>query len=263
MRSLVLVALLAGCTVGEVDDPDGDDGDGAEDFAPLVVAGVHRVPDISYDGVHLLDLYVPDAPGTRPLVLWIHGGGFAKNSRRDPHIVRLAQQAAKAGFIGASIDYTLANPDLDAAHPFPYPWNAVTAARGDAIAALHFLRAHASDYGIDGNRVAVAGASAGSMTALEVAYGGTRDPGIRAVVDLWGAMEQQKLLQAGDAPLLILHGTADLLWMPYPQAIRLRDSAHAAGVPCKFIPLAGKNHGPWEGLDSYIDDITPFLRQYL
>ena len=65
------------------------------------------------------------------------------------------------------------------------------------------------------------------------------------------------------APLLILHGTADQLWMPFAHAVALRDSAHDVGVPCEFFPLAGKNHGPWEGLDAYLADMTPFLRRYL
>ena len=65
------------------------------------------------------------------------------------------------------------------------------------------------------------------------------------------------------APLVIFHGTADQLWMPYAQALRLRDSARAAGVPCDFNPLPGKNHGPWDGLDAYLDEIRPFLRAHL
>jgi dipeptidyl aminopeptidase/acylaminoacyl peptidase len=76
-------------------------------------------------------------------------------------------------------------------------------------------------------------------------------------------MEQKQLLQTGDAPLLILHGTADHQWMPYAQAIRLRDSARTHGVPVTFVPLPGKNHGPWDDLSDYLDDITPFLRQHL
>ncbi|MEO8554871.1 MAG: hypothetical protein ABI678_33060, partial [Kofleriaceae bacterium] len=168
--------------------------------------------------------------------------------------------------VSVSIDYTLANTHLDPQHPYPYPWNAVSAARGDAMAALRFLRAHASEYGIDPQRVAVGGAAARAMTALEVAYGSTpadRDPGILAVVDLWGAIESQTLLQRGDAPLLIFHGTADHLWMPYQHALDLRDSAHAMDVPCKLVPLQGRGHGPWDGLDAYLGDIRPFLRNHL
>ena len=275
MRSLVSVLVLvvsfaAACTVGAVDPAD-DGEDGALEAEALAVPGLSVTRNVHYagaDSVHVLDVYTPVAGPTqnRPLVIWIHGGAFARDNRRDRHIVRLAQHTAKLGFVSVSIDYTLANAELDSSHPFPYPWDAIVAARADAILALRFLRAHASEYGIDPHRVAIGGASAGAMTALEVAYGSTpanRDDGIVAVVDLWGAMQTQTLLQHGDAPLLILHGTADQLWMPFAQAIRLRDSARAAGVPYVFLPLAGKNHGPWEDLDKYLDDITPFLRRYL
>jgi acetyl esterase/lipase len=278
MRHAVVLALLAACVVGDgSDDPDGGEyGEDAppapDDFDAHAARDLHETYDVDYtgqgDATHRLDVYAPLAPATapRPVVIWIHGGGFAKNNRRDGHIVRLARETARLGFVAVSIDYTLANPDLDPRHPFPYPWSAVTAARSDALAALRYLRAHAAELAIDPQRVAVGGASAGAMTALEVAYlapPAERDPGIRAVVDLWGAMEQQTLLQPGDAPLLVIHGTADDLWMPYPQAVRLRDSARAANVPCRFIPLPGKNHGPWGGLDAYLDDIRPFLRANL
>ena len=221
------------------------------------------------DAVHVLDVYEPTTgpAKNRPVVLWIHGGGFAKGSRNDPHIVHLARATTSIGFVSVSIDYTLANEHLDPNHPFPYPDYAIAAARDDARTALRFLRAHANEYGIDPKRVAVGGASAGAITALTVAYGSTpanRDEGIRAVVDLWGAFESPTLLQPGDAPLLIMHGTDDHLWMPFEQAVRLRDSAHAEGVPCVFRPLAGKNHGPWEDVDAYLqDDILPFLRHHV
>lgn len=257
VAQICALALTCGCAEQTIDD----------DTAASEAAVSSRAPiTISY-GAHELDLYPPatSTAGARPLVVWIHGGAFAKNSRRDPHLVRLARHTASLGYVSVSIDYTLANAGLDEEHPFPYPAAAVAAARDDARAALRFLRAHAGELGIDPDAVAIGGASAGAITALTVAYGSTpekRDPGIRAVVDLWGALPGSGL-EPGDAPLLVLHGTADQRWMPFAQAERLRDSARAAGVPCTFIPLRGKNHGPWEDLDDYLERITPFLRRYL
>ncbi len=267
----MLLGTSAACAADA--PPEGEDEAAAEaalsSARGLAVTVTH---DVSYgatkDGVHVLDVYEPatgPAEG-RPLVVWIHGGAFAYGTRRDPNLVRLARHTASLGFVSVSIDYTLANGGFDEAHPFPYPGASIAKARDDARAAIRFLRTHAGEYGIDPNNIAVGGASAGAITALTVAYGAApanRDPGIRAVVDLWGALESATLLQRGDAPLLILHGTADQHWMPFAQAERLEHSARTAGVPCTFLPLAGKNHGPWEDLDKYLADITPFLRRNL
>ena len=266
-RSLVVqclaLFLLAGCASAE-DDAEDNAKETADDEAAL--AGATPPETIAYaspaDGARVLDLYRPSAPATarQPLVVWIHGGAFAYGTRRDPHLVRLAQHSAALGFVSVSIDYTLTNAGFDEAHPFPYPGSAVRAASTDARAAIAFLRAHAPSFGIDPDRIAIGGASAGSITALDVAYGGTRDPGIRAVVDLWGALEGHTIAP-GAAPLLVIHGTADQHWMPFAQAERLRDGARAANVPCTFLPLPGKNHGPWDGLDDYLAAIGPFLKR--
>lgn len=218
---------------------------------------------LSY-GPSVLDLYQPAnrTDAKRPLMVWIHGGAFAYGTRRDPHLVRLAQHTASLGYVSVSIDYTLTNAGFDEEKPFPYPARSIRAANNDARAAILYLRTHADDLGIDANRIAIGGASAGAITAIAVAYG-ERDASIRAVVDLWGAMESPTKIAPGDPPLLILHGTADQHWMPFAQAEHLRDRARAAGVPCTFVPLPGKNHGPWDELEDYLKQITPFLRRNL
>jgi acetyl esterase/lipase len=83
-----------------------------------------------------------------PGIVFIHGGGFIIGSVETEHIGAVLV-AADAGAVVVSVDYRLA-PE----HPFP-------AAVHDCYAALSWLHAEAAALGVDPDRVAVMGASAG------------------------------------------------------------------------------------------------------
>ena len=104
-----------------------------------------------------MDILAPSGSsgqGKRPLFVWICGGGFA-TMERSAHIPWLTY-FAKRGYIAASVEYRLSN----SAH-FP-------AQIEDVKKAIRFLRAHADEYGIDPDRVAVGGESAGGNLASMV-----------------------------------------------------------------------------------------------
>lgn len=104
-----------------------------------------------------LDLYLPrEAKGTPPLVVWIHGGGWRKGTKDACRMVFLVQQ----GFAVASVEYRLAPEGV-----FPDPLH-------DCKAAIRFLRANAARYGIDPDRIGVAGGSAGGHLAALVGLTG-------------------------------------------------------------------------------------------
>jgi acetyl esterase/lipase len=89
-----------------------------------------------------------------PAVLWIHGGGW---ERGDKSGNSGAQFLANGGFVSASLSYRLSGDS-----PFP-------AAIEDCKCAIRFLRANATKYGIDPDRIGVAGSSAGGHLAELVA----------------------------------------------------------------------------------------------
>lgn len=101
-----------------------------------------------------MDVYRPKHVwGQLPAVVCIHGGGWAKGNRKSHE--RVAQALAARGYVAATISYRLSGEA-----PFP-------AAIHDCKAAVRFLRAHASDYGIDPERIGAIGLSAGGhLTAL-------------------------------------------------------------------------------------------------
>lgn len=150
--------------------------------------GVER--DITYceaDGVPLkADIYfAQSSPGGSPLLIFIHGGGWTSGSRSGGMGFEGLPPLTAAGYTLASIDYRLA------------PQYKMPDMIRDVKCAVRSFRAHAAEYGIDPERIAVLGASAGGQLAAMI---GTADASagfdtgeysryssrVRAVVDMAG-----------------------------------------------------------------------------
>jgi acetyl esterase len=103
-------------------------------------------------------VYTPVAAGAEPLpvLVYFHGGGFVIGNL-DTHDGICREFANEGGMRVISVDYRLA-PE----HKFP-------AALDDAFAAVQWIETNASDLGVDANRIAVGGDSAGGALAAEVA----------------------------------------------------------------------------------------------
>ncbi|KIZ15821.1 alpha/beta hydrolase [Streptomyces natalensis] len=119
------------------------------------------------DGEILATLHTPaGCPDPSPLLVFFHGGGWVFGSRaEDAPLTRFL--AHHAGVRVLAVDYRLA-PE----HPFPAPFN-------DALAAFDHAHAHAAELGVDPQRIAVGGDSAGGNLAAALSQAVTERQGPR------------------------------------------------------------------------------------
>jgi acetyl esterase/lipase len=215
-----------------------------------------------------LQLYRPElSDDPAPIVLVVHGGSWRSGTRLE--MPELSRYLAARGYAVASIDYGLA-PGTK----FPGPVE-------DIRAALAFLRAHAKEWALDPDRVALLGRSAGSQIVLAAAAADKKLPGVRGVVDFYGPNDMRlawtipgsrwiidsrgllrqylggppaefpklydeatSLYRAGKdfPPTLMIHGGRDELVWPEHE-LRLSARLSAVGVPHAFLDLPWATHG--------------------
>ena len=107
---------------------------------------------------HRLDLYGAPNGAPKPVLLFVHGGGFVQGDKGGatgggehwPN-ANVGRMAAELGMVGAVMNYRLA-PE------FGWP-----AGAQDVGAAVAWLRSHVAEYGGDPARIVVMGTSAGAV----------------------------------------------------------------------------------------------------
>ena len=181
-----------------------------------------------------LDVYIPrgEWKNNRPAVLFIHGGGFKGGDKAEYRSASVCADLARAGYVAVSCNYILSTKE----NPGAWPQNIA-----DCREAVRWMRKNATDLGIDPQRIAVAGGSAGGYLALMVGLADEKpelggDPKavisskVSAVIDMYGVTGSGKyakdmLVNFGadtdkvfsplsyvttrSIPVLILHGNAD------------------------------------------------------
>lgn len=130
-------------------------------LAKHVPTGVSTLADIAYgaDPIEKLDVHLPTAlqgsGQAKPAIVWIHGGGFISGSKNQ--IANYMKIVASSGYPVIGVDYTLAP---SASHPKPTQ---------QVNTALAFIKANAGKFNIDPDRIFLAGDSAGSHIAAQLA----------------------------------------------------------------------------------------------
>jgi acetyl esterase/lipase len=183
---------------------------------------------------YLFDLYRPagDNDRHRPLIIWMHGGGFEFGSKSAKGIRLWCSTFARRGYVCAGINYRLTN-NFTIFH-FDELLQASYYAVQDAKTAIDFFRQHASEYGIDPNKIILAGNSAGGMMALQAAYSDNSELSklakldtdrtalnkphdrakVAAIISFWGGIYDLDWLKNAKVPIVSVLGSNDHIMPP-------------------------------------------------
>jgi len=137
-------------------------------------AAVAVLRDQSYgpDPRNRLDVF-PASGTARPVVLFVHGGGFVGGDKTRPGAFfydNVGQWAARSGFVGVTMTYRLAPQ-----HPWP-------AGQEDVARAVGWVRANIAAHGGDPDRIILMGHSAGGAHVADYLAAQAAAPGVAAAV---------------------------------------------------------------------------------
>lgn len=187
-------------------------------LATVMVPGLPGQPavrTVQFDG----------APGRKghAAIVWMHGGGYVAGAASIPVPLREAAQAH--GWLVVSVDYRLA------------PEARIAASLADNYAALRWVHDQAATLGVDRDRIAVGGASAGGGHAAMLALA-ARDRGavpVRYQVLIYPMLDDRTGSSRPARP-----GTGVFVWTPtsnrFGWSSLLGVPAGSAAVPAKTVP---------------------------
>lgn len=238
----------------------------------------------------LFDFYSPsgDTISKRPLLIYIHGGGFNTGTRELLSVRLLCREMAKKGYAVANIDYRL-DPNFDI-YNSNTDRRAMTDAMHDAKQAIRFFKANATQYKIDTTKVFIGGESAGAATAMMAGYldkqseltlypkANPNNPignkgnlshsnKVAGTLCLCGLLLDTNSMETkNDPPLLWSHSDKDN-FVPISLAFNIVLRAHNINLPYQTRVFKGGTHCPWyyqsnnwrSYLDTTITDIATFL----
>jgi acetyl esterase/lipase len=234
-----------------------------------------------------VDVFAAQGDSTRAAVILLHGGGWARGDRTMTH--PYAQELARAGFVAIAAEYRLLGEA---------PWPAQIQDVKDVI---RWTRANAASLGVDADKIAAEGFSAGGHLALLAAgtpntalFGDEAgDDSLAAVVsffapvdlssaafphrppplaalfgetgndDLAGAASPIRYVGAAFPPTFLLNGLTDP-FMPVSQTLQMFDALAAASVKADLHVYHDHTH-EFARLPSMLgpvqDEIALFLRR--
>src|SRR5215470_8423376 len=216
----------------------------------------------------LLDVYHPPEGVTpkRMGIIHLFGGGFTTGNKNAAYIVNDVRALGRLGYTNISANYRLTSQGL---------WPAQI---HDTKAAIRWVRANAAKIGIDEDKIAIAGYSAGGLLSLLAAgtngvaefegNGGNAgvSSNVQASIGVYplastgiagnlfpttlSTEERTKVMETASptkyigksfAPTIFIHGTADTT-VPMSSSIDFFQKLNAAGVPSALTLIQGAAH---------------------
>lgn len=230
-----------------------------------LVRMLFRIPTKAGRAVSVVERYVgePGEPKVRvfvttpdqrstpsPALLWLHGGGYVVGSPKF--------EANGAGRLARELGAVVVAPAYRLAPENPFP-----AGLDDCMAALRWMRDSADELGIDPDRIAVIGASAGGGMAAAVAQR-SHDEGVRlrAQVLVYPMLDDRSALQDDHAGRGRFGWTPEsnrFGWTAYLGRQPRRSDAPEYAAPARRTDLSGLAPA-WVGVGDldvfYDEDVT-------
>ncbi len=119
---------------------------------PQQLAPTHANVSYGPHPANVIDFYAAKGDGPRPLLVYIHGGGWVGGDKKQ-------NQNRFQPFLDKGISYAAINYRLTGEAPLPAPVH-------DAARAIQFIRSKADQWNIDKSRIALTGGSAGACTSM-------------------------------------------------------------------------------------------------
>ena len=251
---------------------------------------------IQKDGQNLdLDIYTPafDDETSRPVYLYVHGGGFSGGTRNSAEIVNFCKKIARRGYVAVSMSYRLTRKGTATAFGCDCPAQdklaTFAAAVEDLQDASYFLIENRVSFGIDPQKIIISGSSAGAETVLSAAYEPPYCYGLDSgpvqyagVVAMAGAIaDTSKIYDESAIPSMLFHGTCDNL-VPYGSAPHhycqegqpgylilhgsktIADKLNQLGKPYWLFTVCGANHRiAGSPMSDYFDKIMLFCHDFV
>ncbi|SDS58785.1 Acetyl esterase/lipase [Mucilaginibacter mallensis] len=217
---------------------------------------------------YLFDLYQPkgDDARHRPLIIWMHGGGFKFGSKDAKGVALWSKTFAQRGYVCANINYRLSkkNPLFHFDELVKSSYYAVQ----DVKIAVEYFKHNAARYGIDPDKIVLAGNSAGGMIALQAAYSSNEELAklaglsndtaainkpqervkVAAVINFWGAIYNLDWLKNVQVPIVSVLGSNDGVVPPTHKSAPLyggediHAKADSLGIPNELKVFEGYSH---------------------
>jgi len=245
-------------------------------YKDLVFPDVSIDNDISYNAAanekekkaYLFDLYQPkdDKELQRPLIIWMHGGGFKYSSKAAKNVQLWCKTFAQRGYVCAAVNYRLSkkNPVFNFDEFLKASYYAVH----DLKTAVEYFRANAALYRIDPDKIILAGNSAGGIIALQAAYSSDEELAklsniqpdsigltkyskplkVAAVLNFWGAIYNPDWLLNARVPIVNVLGSNDGIVPPTHKSAPMfggkdiHQKADELGIPNALNVFEGYSH---------------------